>query len=189
MWQNLTSTIPLSCWFANQVPGRFLDEGDRWTPSGTWVTLDVTQPCSHQHPFFSFAFLFFLFLCSFSPYFSSGFWQKSQTLLGATQDEAVVVKKWTKESQNTLWTLVFNGQSWPALILPWKVSLRIPQALRNKLSWDTHSRCDFTLPLWQATRTEFTVPIYPDLPLILKKLTCLQVANDGHIQVSGRPLS
>lgn len=70
-------------------------------------SLNVTQSCPHQHSFFlSFLPYFSCIYALFSPSFSSSFFclknhqRCSQAWRGATQGEAVVVKKWTKRLRN-----------------------------------------------------------------------------------------
>ena len=125
-------------------------------------SLNVTQSCPHQHSFFlSFLPYFSCIYALFSPSFSSSFFclknhqRCSQAWRGATQGEAVVVKKWTKRLRNLFgcWCSMashgqccwfFRGGSWD------------PQALWNKTFEDPCLRWDFAWPLGQAMGMEFT---------------------------------
>jgi len=125
LWQNLTITTSFPCWFANHAPGRLFDEGVWWTPSGTWVTFDVTQLGPHQHPFFVCFLLSWLFsfhaLCL--PSFSSALFAELSGILSGIA--------WTKERQNTLDLCV----QWPFLatvVSSLEVGSQDPQALWNK---------------------------------------------------------
>lgn len=73
-------------------------------PQSLWMSLN---PAPTNILFFSSTFLFILFPCSFN-LFPQLFLQNCQ---GYSQDEAGVVKKWTKERQNTL----DIGVQWPGM--------------------------------------------------------------------------
>lgn len=84
---------------------------------------------------------------------------------------------------------MFNGYPWPVLLVPYKLGpmiLRHYEIMHLKILVPEGTLHDHCGRLWECN---LQVWINPRLPLILKKVIYLNIANGGHIQVAGQTLS